>query len=134
MDLRLGTIICQAFDECSNCDSVFKVNKQSQYLLCDIGVLLLSMLQLIDMIGFLTRRSTINNKFQHKYPLLLQMCDHELDTVKRLFDKQLALMDTSSGPMVHKNMPHVAGLLHWSHELRKRCQQMIEKLKLVNYR
>ena len=26
MELRLGAMVCQAFDECSNCESAFKVS------------------------------------------------------------------------------------------------------------
>ena len=30
MELRLGAMVCQAFDECSNCESAFKVSTQSK--------------------------------------------------------------------------------------------------------
>ena len=85
------------------------------------------------MMGTLIERPAIHNNFRHKYPVLLAMCDQELDVVKRLYDQQLALMNGSSGPSVHKNMPPVAGVLRWSQELRERIQLVIGKLRNINH-
>ena len=85
------------------------------------------------MMGTLIERPLIANNFKHKYPILLNMCNEELDLIKRMFDKQMALMNTSSGPVVHKNMPRVAGLLRWSQELSERMGLMMSKVKSLNH-
>ena len=87
----------------------------------------------MEMVGTLLDRPAIHANFQHKYPLLVAMCDEELQAVKKLFDAQLALTGTPSGPVVHKNMPPVAGVLRWSNELRERTDQMMEQFKTVNH-
>ena len=85
------------------------------------------------MMGTLIERPAIHNNFRHKYPVLFSMCDQELDVVKRLYDQQLVLMNSPSGPAVHKNMPPVAGVLRWSQELRERIQLVIGKLRTINH-
>ena len=89
--------------------------------------------QLIDMIGSLLDRSVIHKNFQHKYPILVNMCNNELNSVKKLFDQQLALSKTASGPVINKNMPRVAGVLRWSQELKERIQLPMEKLKTIEH-
>ena len=85
------------------------------------------------MIGSLLDRSVIHKNFQHKYPILVNMCNNELNSVKKLFDQQLALSKTASGPVVNKNMPRVAGVLRWSQELKERIQLPMEKLKTIEH-
>ena len=85
------------------------------------------------MVGSMLDRPAIHSNFQQKYPLLVSMCDQELQAVKALFDKQLALVGTPSGPVVHKNMPPVAGLLRWTHDLKDRIQQMMDHFKTVDH-
>ena len=72
------------------------------------------------MMGTMIERPTIHNNFRHNYPLLIAMCDQELDAIKKLFNQQMSLMNTPEGPAVHKNMPPVAGVLRWSQELQER--------------
>ena len=85
------------------------------------------------MIGSLLDRSVIHKNFQHKYPILVNMCNNELNSVKKLFDQQLALSKTASGPVVNENMPRVAGVLRWSQELKERIQLPMEKLKTIEH-
>ena len=85
------------------------------------------------MMGTLIERPTINQIFEHKYSSLLRMCDEELNAVKRLFVYQQSLQSTS-GPILNKNMPKVAGMLRWSQELRERTELTMEKLKTIQHR
>ena len=85
------------------------------------------------MVGSLLDRPAIHNNFQSKYSVLVDMCDAELNEVKRLFDLQMAQAKTPSGPVVNKNMPPVAGVLRWCQELRERTQLSLEKLKCVEH-
>lgn len=85
------------------------------------------------MMGSLIQRPVIHNNFQHKYPILLDMINEELDAIKKLFDHQVAMAQAPSGPIIHKNMPKVAGILRWSQELRERSQLSVEKLRTINH-
>ena len=89
--------------------------------------------QLIDMMGTLIERPAIHDNFRHKYPILITKCDEELDMVKKLFNQQLSLRNTPGGPLVHKNMPPVAGILRWSQELKERLELVIGKLRTINH-
>lgn len=85
------------------------------------------------MLGSLLERPIIHNVFQHKYQVLVEMCNTELDVVKTLFDHQLVCMKSRTGPVINKNMPKVSGLLRWSQELHDRMELTIGKLKTLNY-
>ena len=61
------------------------------------------------------------------------MYDQELDEAKAIFDKQLALVQTPSGPIINKNMPYVAGVLKWTKELKERIGVYMEKLRMINH-
>ena len=61
------------------------------------------------------------------------MFDQELDNAKLIFDQQVALAQTLSGPVINKNMPYVAGVLKWTQELRDRIGQGMEKLQMLNH-
>jgi dynein heavy chain len=111
MDKRLGLIVCQAFDECSNCESVYK---------------------LIDMMGTLLHRPLVHENFKIKYPLLVKMVNEELDVIKKLYNHQISLSQTANGIHVHKNMPKVAGTLRWSQELKERTKLTVDKLRSLD--
>lgn len=112
MEKRLAHIVCSAFDECSNCESAFK---------------------LFEMMGSLLERPLIQKDFCCKYPILLNMYREDLDTAKFIYDTQMQAIQSSSGPMINKNMPRVAGLLTWSQELTDRIGNSMEKLKQINH-
>lgn len=85
------------------------------------------------MMGTLIHRPLVDINFKVKYPILVDMVNDELDLVKKVFDRQLAQAQTPSGPIIHKNMPKVAGLLRWSNELRERSQSAVTKLRALNH-
>jgi dynein heavy chain len=112
MERRLAHIVCYAFDDCSNCEGVFK---------------------LFEMMGPLLERPLVQQDFRSKYPILLSMYSEELDAAKVIYDKQMKALQSPSGPVINKNMPHVAGLLKWTQELKGRIGTNMEKLKLLNH-
>ena len=112
MDMRLSQIVCHAFDDCSGCESYFK---------------------LLEMMGPLLERPLIHRDFQYKYPILLEAYTHELDQAKVIYDKQMVAARSPSGPVINKNMPPVAGALKWAQELRERIGQSMQKLRALNH-
>ena len=84
------------------------------------------------MMGTLLERPIIRENFKYKSALLLEMVNKEMDAVKKLFDYQLSLAQTT-GPVINKNMPRVAGVLKWCQEIRERVHLSIDKLRAVNH-
>lgn len=64
--------------------------------------------------------------------ILLDMYSQDLDEVKRLLDDQIARSKTPLGPLLNKNMPRVAGSLKWSHQLRERVANGMERLRTLD--
>lgn len=62
------------------------------------------------------------------------MYEKELDHSKIIFDMQMDVSGEDGTPPINKNMPHVAGALKWSNELRDRITKPMQALKLsVNH-
>lgn len=87
---------------------------------------------MLDMMGSLLERPIVHDIFQHNYPILVHICNKELDDAKVIFDRQLARARTDKGPILNKNMPIVAGKLKWCQEMRDRVNSFMEKLKYLN--
>ena len=79
-------------------------------------------------------RPLIHADFEYKYPILLKMYEEELDEAKMIFDGQMLVANSEGTPPINKNMPHVAGALKWSQELRDRITKPMQALRLsVNH-
>ena len=85
------------------------------------------------MMGSLIERPIIQQDFRFKYPILLAEYNKELDQAKMIFDSQMEKVQGTSGPVINKNMPQVAGVLTWSQELRERVFGNMDKLKKINH-
>ncbi|XP_066292954.1 dynein beta chain, ciliary-like [Branchiostoma lanceolatum] len=113
LDRRLGAIICQAFDDCSGIEAIFK---------------------LLDIFGSLLERPIISEDTNSRFPTILSMYDRDLDTAKQMYDLYMAEEKANGGtPPVHKNMPPIAGALKWTQELRDRITQPMGSLKNLNH-
>ncbi|XP_015211854.2 dynein axonemal heavy chain 17 [Lepisosteus oculatus] len=112
-DRRLGTVLSQAFDDCSSIESTVK---------------------LFDMFGFLLERPDIKSQMSLKYKDLVEMFNIELDRAKLVYDAQMATMKASGDvPPINKNLPHIAGQLKWAQELRDRIQTPMKSFKAINH-
>ncbi|RZC39341.1 MT, DHC N2, AAA 7, DHC N1 and/or AAA 9 domain containing protein [Asbolus verrucosus] len=102
-DKRLAAIFCQAFDDCYNLESIFK---------------------LLAIVGNLLERTVIRNELTPKYVRIIEIFNEELDTVKVIFDEA-----KKNGIPVDKYFPPVAGALTWIFKLRSRIEKPGEDLK-----
>ncbi|KAK3590847.1 hypothetical protein CHS0354_024585 [Potamilus streckersoni] len=98
-DRRMATITCQAFDDCHDLESAYK---------------------LLDILGSLLDRPLIQKDFEEKYPIIVKMMHKELDMVKEIYDEQMKVKEKEGKIPIHKNMPKVTGSLKWAQELRER--------------
>ncbi|XP_076154706.1 dynein axonemal heavy chain 17-like isoform X2 [Alosa pseudoharengus] len=113
IERRLGTILCQAFDDCSCTESAVK---------------------LFDMFGFILERPHIQSQIASKYKELVDMFSSELDITKLVFDAQMSAAEMYKGiPPISKNMPHIAGQLKWAQELRDRIQTPMTSFKAISH-
>lgn len=103
LDRRLAAIFEQAFDECYNLESTFK---------------------LLNIIGTLIERPIIQGGVVEKLEKIIYMFEAEVDTVKILFDEGLKY-----GPPIDKNYPPVAGKLIWLDKLSSRITIPAESYK-----
>ncbi|XP_054276549.1 dynein beta chain, ciliary [Macrosteles quadrilineatus] len=112
LDRRLASILCQAFDDCSNLESVFK---------------------LIEIVGSVLERPLIKDEFTGKYQLIVNMLEHEMSTSEELFNEQMEEFMTTGRMPVAKNMPPVAGALQWTAQLRQRITLPIHSFKSLDH-
>lgn len=103
LDRRLAAIFEQAFDECYNLESTFK---------------------LLNIIGTLLERSIIQEGLVGKLEKIIFMFEKEIDTVKVLFDEGIKY-----GPPIDKNYPPVAGKMIWLDKLSSRITIPAEAYK-----
>uniref|UniRef100_A0A2K5MWZ2 Dynein axonemal heavy chain 17 n=1 Tax=Cercocebus atys TaxID=9531 RepID=A0A2K5MWZ2_CERAT len=112
LDRRLAAIFCQGFEDCSSIESSAK---------------------LLYMCGGLLERPLILAKVVPRYSVMLELFDAELDNAKILYDAQMAASKEGKIPLIHRNMPPVAGQLKWSLELQERLQVSMKHLKHIEH-
>ena len=82
--------------------------------------------------GTLLDRELVKADFDNRYPLVVDMMHEELDSVKKLYDEQMALKQKGKLAL-HKNMPAMSGSLRWSAELLERITIPVEEFKNLNH-
>lgn len=104
LDRRIGTIICQGFDDCAGLHTCFR---------------------LLESFAGLLSRPVIQKDFEQKYYALLDLLSKDLDDVNMIFQ------EFKDCPPIHNNMAPITGALAWTHEMKDRISKSIEKLKGV---
>ncbi|KAK2490477.1 LOW QUALITY PROTEIN: hypothetical protein MC885_016050 [Smutsia gigantea] len=112
LDRRLATIFCQAFDDSNSIESCAK---------------------LLHMCGSLLERPLILAEVAPRYLVMLELFDAELDNTKVLYDAQFSASAGGALPLIHRNMPSVAGQLKWSLELQERLEAPMRDLKHIEH-
>ncbi|KAG8446024.1 hypothetical protein GDO86_013774 [Hymenochirus boettgeri] len=112
MDMRLGAIFCQAFDDASNLGFAFK---------------------LMDMFGTLLERPRIAAEAFHKFPLLISMFDQELDSTKTLYNQHMQTDCAEDYSQINRNMPQVAGNLKWAQQQKERLKETYSKFRHLTH-
>lgn len=107
LDRRLAAIFSQAYDDCFNLDSIFK---------------------LLNVIGKLIERPLINAEITCKFPLILDMFNDELNTVKILFDYYV-----DEQTPIDSYFPPVSGKILWLHKLKLRIRKVGEDFLLIDH-
>ncbi|XP_063628197.1 dynein beta chain, ciliary-like [Cydia splendana] len=111
MDRRLASLFSQGLDECHTMLQIFKF---------------------FQIIGDLYHRPIIKEEIQPKLNKLMDLMHDNLDCVKEIFDDEMAKLGRGQDrPMVDAYLPPVAGMMWWIHKLRKRVEDPIQELVVV---
>ncbi|XP_034049709.1 dynein heavy chain 9, axonemal [Thalassophryne amazonica] len=109
IDLQLGAIFCQSFDEASRPEYAFKV---------------------VDMFDSLLQRPLVAAIACSRCPLLVSMFEKELDCCKCIYIKHIKPGKTLDS--VTKNTPPVSGELKWAQQLQERIQTPFSKFRHIS--
>nr|CAD7441493.1 unnamed protein product [Timema bartmani] len=141
LDRRLASVLCQAFDDCCNLESVFK---------------------LIEIVGSVLDRPLIKDEFTGKYKYIVEMLEVELASTQRtcvvghelnnaelsqafyayypvlrvfqnLYTKQITTLEKYGWMPVDKNLPTVAGALRWAYQLRQRITIPVTSFRALQH-
>ncbi|XP_049809049.1 dynein beta chain, ciliary [Schistocerca nitens] len=112
LDRRLAAVFCQAFDDCANLESVFK---------------------LVEIVGSVLDRPLIKQEFTGKYDAIVDMLDAEVTTSEELYEEQMGQLQRWGFMQVDKCMSPVAGALRWSDMLRKRISAPVNSFVALQH-
>ncbi|XP_065078949.1 dynein beta chain, ciliary [Ochlerotatus camptorhynchus] len=112
LDLKLAAILCQAFDDCHNLESVFK---------------------LISIVGTVLDRPKIREEFTGKYRQILYMIDEELSTCEDIYDMQMEYHRKDGHIFVDRSAPPVTACLRWVLQLTNRITKPIKQFQTLQH-
>nr|CAD7405000.1 unnamed protein product [Timema poppensis] len=129
LDRRLASVLCQAFDDCCNLESVFKVRCLECRSLAVSGL----SSGLIEIVGSVLDRPLIKDEFTGKYKYIVEMLEVELSTTQSLYTKQITTLAKYGWMPVDKNLPTVAGALRWAYQLRQRITIPVTSFRALQH-
>ncbi|KAI9221923.1 dynein heavy chain and region D6 of dynein motor-domain-containing protein [Blastocladiella britannica] len=106
LDRRIGTILCQAFEDCSGLAMCFR---------------------LLESFSGLLNRKVIQTDLSPKYFSLIKLMIEELVDVTGIFAAK------KDNPPIHPNLAPVTGALMWCSELRRRIDGNYSKIAALNH-
>ncbi|XP_014206492.1 dynein beta chain, ciliary [Copidosoma floridanum] len=104
LDNKLAAILCQAFDNCENLESTFK---------------------LLNIAGSMLDRPVISKQFTNRYFRILELLDREFTTIEVLFDR--GVCDTMN------SLPPLAGVLQFLGMLKQRADTPVQAFKSLQH-
>ncbi|XP_066247509.1 dynein beta chain, ciliary [Euwallacea similis] len=108
MDMKLSAILCQAFEDCSNLEAIFK---------------------LINIAGCLLERPFIKDEFSKKFILLVAMLEDEAKMIEWSFEEQVTYKRKHGEFIVDNYAPPVTGTLRWTRNLEERVQAIKKRFQ-----
>ncbi|XP_054260158.1 dynein beta chain, ciliary-like [Macrosteles quadrilineatus] len=108
LDRRMAALSSQAFNECHNFESIFKM---------------------INVWDTMLKRPIIQTEITPKYSVIIDMLNDELDIIKTLYNDQLKYYEETGFMEVDRNWPPVAGGLVWILKMANRVSGPVESFK-----
>lgn len=112
LDMKLAAILCQAFDDCHNLESVFK---------------------LISIVGSVLDRPKIKQEFTNKYSDILSMLDEEISTCEGIYAHQMEYRGDRGYLFVDRSFPAVTSALRWVRQLGARISAPIKNFQALRH-
>lgn len=125
LDSKLAAILCQAFDECGNLESIFKVFIAAHPFDARDFFFPLFFFQLINIAGTVLDRPVISEQFTNRYSRILDLLNVELTVVEVLFNRG------TRGALI--NLPPLAAALTFINMLRQRIDLPVQSFKAVQH-
>lgn len=112
LDIKLAGIFCQAFNDCCNLESVFK---------------------LINILGSVLDRPKIKLAFTDNYANLLHMVDEELSACEKIYDGQMRHLRDHGTLQTDQKFSYVISALKWNKLLCTRISMPVNCFKALQH-
>lgn len=112
LDMKLAAILCQAFDDCYNLESVFK---------------------LISIVGSVLDRPKIKEEFTNKYSEVLRMLDEEIFQCEQIYQRQMDYRRMHGYLFADRSFPPVTSALRWIRQLAARVSAPINSFRTLQH-
>lgn len=112
LDMKLAAVLCQAFDDCHNLESVFK---------------------LISIVGSVLDRPKIKEEFTNKYSEVLDMLDEEITGCEKIYEHQISYKREHGYLFTDRNMPAVTASLRWIRQLSARVSAPVKQFQVLQH-
>lgn len=112
LDMRLAAILCQAFDDCFNLESVFK---------------------LISIVGSVLYRPKIKEEFTNKYSEILKMLDEEITMCEQIYIRQMDYRNDKGYVLTDQSFPPITSALKWIKQLIARITVPIKYFQALQH-
>lgn len=112
LDMKLAAILCEAFDDCYNLESVFK---------------------LISIVGSVLDRPKIKEEFTNKYSDILKMLDEEIGACEQIYSKQMGYRKEHGYLFADRSFPPVTSTLRWIRQLGARITAPIRNFQALQH-
>ncbi|XP_037924668.1 dynein beta chain, ciliary isoform X3 [Hermetia illucens] len=112
LDMKLAAILCQAFDDCYNLESVFK---------------------LISIVGSVLDRPKIKEEFTNKYSEILRMLDEEMTMCENIYETQMQYRKENKFLFVDRSCPPETACMRWCSQLGSRISAPIKSFQALQH-
>lgn len=112
LDMKLAAILCQAFDDCHNLESIFK---------------------LISIVGSVLDRPKIEEEFTNKYCEVLLMLDEEISCCEQIYYNQMKYKMEYGHLFTDRSFPIVTGTLRWIRQLANRLTVPVKSFRSLQH-
>lgn len=112
LDMKLAAILCQAFDDCYNLESIFK---------------------LISIVGSVLDRPKIKEEFTNKYSDVLRMLDDEIYQCEQIYQRQMDYRRIHGYMFADRSFPPVTAALRWIRQLSARISAPIRSFRTLQH-
>lgn len=138
LDMKLAAILCQAFDDCYNLESVFKVSTHTLSVRCSRFLINFFFFlsvdhKLINIVGSVLERPKIKEQFTKKYDEIVRLLDEELTMCEEIYEQQMFMRSDNKCLYPEYNCPPAAAFIRWCSQLERRITVPIQHFQALQH-